>query len=312
MKIARIEVDRSAQFCEHDGYGMNNFRPKTFVFVLMPFDKVFDDIYQLGIKLACEQAGTYAERVDEQIYDGSILQRIYNQISKADIIVADMSGRNPNVFYETGYAHALGKPVILLTQETEDIPFDLKHYPHIVYNGRIVNLRPELEKRLRFFIDRPPNLSVVQNQLLQVYINEVSVQVEPEIIIAVGREQSGLKITIDLHNPIDRSIKSIRCQIGLITPLQFISSFVENKRTFATTFKIDNERRLHLFDPELNIRAGSWERVILMPATQNQFLSPEQQFKFVTRVITESGIEDHPFDVSLIENRIHTEIEAPF
>ena len=60
---------------------------KPFAFVLMPFEKSFDDVYQIGIKEACEKAGMYCERVDEQIFDGTILQRIYNQISKADIII---------------------------------------------------------------------------------------------------------------------------------------------------------------------------------------------------------------------------------
>jgi hypothetical protein len=106
--------------------------PKPFVFVLMPFSKEFEEVYGLGIKAASTDSWAFCERVDEQIFDGTILQRIYNQISKADIIVSDMTGKNPNVFYETGYAHALDKQVILLTQDAEDIPFDLKIFPHII------------------------------------------------------------------------------------------------------------------------------------------------------------------------------------
>src|SRR5207302_1817889 len=89
--------------------------PRPFVFVLMPFAKEFDDIYTFGIKEACDSAGAYCERVDEQFFDSSIVERIFNQITVADVIVADMSTKNPNVFYETGYAHALGKRVILVT-----------------------------------------------------------------------------------------------------------------------------------------------------------------------------------------------------
>lgn len=74
-----------------------------------------------------------------------MLDRIFNQISKAGIIVADMTGRNPNVFYEVGYAHALGKITLLLTQNADDIPFDLKHRQHTVYGGSIDLLRKELE-----------------------------------------------------------------------------------------------------------------------------------------------------------------------
>ena len=61
---------------------MEDTRPKTFVFVLMPFSDKFVDIYELGIKAACKDAGAYCERVDEQIFTDSILQRIFNQIAK--------------------------------------------------------------------------------------------------------------------------------------------------------------------------------------------------------------------------------------
>jgi nucleoside 2-deoxyribosyltransferase len=66
----------------------------------------------LGIKETTKQLGITAERVDEQIFhNDNILERIYNQINSADFIISDMTGRNPNAFYETGYAHAKGKYV---------------------------------------------------------------------------------------------------------------------------------------------------------------------------------------------------------
>jgi len=125
-------------------------QPKHFAFVLMPFDTVFDDVYKLGIKGAVEKFGAdlFAERVDEQLYREGILERIYRQIEIADIVIADMTGQNPNVFYEVGYAHAKGKLCILLTTNTADIPFDLKHQRHVVYGNSIVTLRRELEKEL--------------------------------------------------------------------------------------------------------------------------------------------------------------------
>jgi hypothetical protein len=119
----------------------------------MPFDDALTDTYQLAIKPACDAAGMRAERVDEQVFSDNILQRIYDQIRAADYIVAEMSGKNANVFYETGYAHALGRTVLLLTRDASDIPFDLKHYPHIVYD-RLTELRDELERRLRSFVER--------------------------------------------------------------------------------------------------------------------------------------------------------------
>ena len=112
----------------------------------MPFDSSFDDVYQLGVKETAEKVGIKAERVDEQIFHKeNILERIYNQIDAADFIISDMTGRNPNVFYETGYAHAKGKLCLLLTSNSDDIPFDLKHHRHIIYGNSIQNLRQELE-----------------------------------------------------------------------------------------------------------------------------------------------------------------------
>lgn len=123
---------------------------KPFAFVLMPFDKDFDDIYQYGIKQACSDLSIVAERVDEQFYSETMLERIYRQIENADMIIADMSGKNPNVFYEVGYAHAKGKMCALITQRAEDIPFDLQHHFHIIYDGKIGNLKSQLLPRLEW------------------------------------------------------------------------------------------------------------------------------------------------------------------
>ena len=113
-----------------------------FVFVLMPFDDKFDDVYIFGINTACEAAKANCERADEQYFRGTILSNIYNQIAKADVIIADMTGLNPNVYYETGYAHALGKSVILLIERGEHIPFDLRQYLHVFYDRAIAASSP--------------------------------------------------------------------------------------------------------------------------------------------------------------------------
>jgi nucleoside 2-deoxyribosyltransferase len=138
-----------AERCERRAVAAAAARP--YVFVIMPFDQDYTDEYELGVKPACEAAGATCARVDEQIF----LERIYGQIAAADIIVAEMTDRNPNVFYETGYAHGLARPVILLTKTADDIPSDLRHYPHIVHEGSIALLRRRLEEHVRWFIENP-------------------------------------------------------------------------------------------------------------------------------------------------------------
>lgn len=143
---------------------------KKFVFVLMPFDPSFDDIYKFGIKETCDKLGAYAERVDEQIFKERILDRIYNQISKADLIIADMTGRNPNVYYEVGYTHGIGKHVVLITKDAKDIPFDLKHFPHIVYDSSITKLKSALTTQVEYFLSKPPGADVDYEFPLEFYI----------------------------------------------------------------------------------------------------------------------------------------------
>lgn len=133
-------------------------KDKPFAFVLMPFDSKFDDIYKLGIKETASGLGIHAERVDEQIYSEGILERIYRQIELADIIIADMTDQNANVFYEVGYAHAKDKICILLTQNAEDIPFDLRHKRHIIYEGSIQNLKTSLADDLSWALKEIENV----------------------------------------------------------------------------------------------------------------------------------------------------------
>lgn len=119
-----------------------------YIFACMPFNENFEDIYKFGIKEAAGELGFNCHRADEIQYSGGIIDKIYELIKSAHIIVADMTGKNPNVFYEVGYAHALGKEVILLTQKAEDIPTDLRKFFHIIYGGKIIKLKEELKKQI--------------------------------------------------------------------------------------------------------------------------------------------------------------------
>lgn len=124
-----------------------NKSPKAIIFVLMPFSNDFRDVY-FGIKSACNSVDAACERVDEQVVDDSIIEQVYKEIKRADIIISDMTGKNANVFYETGYAKALGKKIIFITQKAEDIVFDVLHYQHIIYKGSVWDLHDALVDRL--------------------------------------------------------------------------------------------------------------------------------------------------------------------
>ncbi len=102
-------------------------------FVLMPFAAEFQPIYDDHIKPTVERAGLRCMRADDLFGPQAIIYDIWKYICKARVVIAELTGRNPNVFYEVGLGHALDKKVILLTQSMDDVPFDLRHLRCIVY-----------------------------------------------------------------------------------------------------------------------------------------------------------------------------------
>jgi len=103
------------------------------VFILMPFTNDIRPVYEDHIKGVLTRLGLTVARADDFFTADSIVSDIWNAINACRIIIADCTARNPNVFYEIGIAHTLGKPVILIAQSTDDIPFDVKHLGAIVY-----------------------------------------------------------------------------------------------------------------------------------------------------------------------------------
>ena len=88
------------------------------------------------------------ERADDIFSDGAIVEDIWKAIINAFVLVADCTGRNPNVFYEIGIAHAMGKPVVLLTQDSSDVPFDVRHLRLIRYKATATGFK-RLESALQ-------------------------------------------------------------------------------------------------------------------------------------------------------------------
>lgn len=114
-------------------------------FVMMPFGAWFDRYYAEIYVPAIKEAGFEPVRADELFTTGSVVEQIWEQIEKAKLLLADLSGKNPNVFYELGLAHAARKPVVFTAARLEDVPFDLRHLRVIIYETQ----EPEWASRLR-------------------------------------------------------------------------------------------------------------------------------------------------------------------
>ena len=114
---------------------------KPVAFVVMPFSSELEPIYRDFVQPTLHDCGFEVRRADELTKADSILKDIIRGIASATLIVADLTGNNPNVFYELGIAHARGKPSILLTQDVDSLPFDLRAYRVIPYNTHFLKIQ---------------------------------------------------------------------------------------------------------------------------------------------------------------------------
>jgi hypothetical protein len=109
----------------------------------MPFGVVFDQVYDRIFVPLLEGVGYRVRRADTLLNQRAIMRDVVEGIRSANLIWADLTGGNPNVFYELGMAQALGKKCILVAQRRDDIPSDLRAYRNYVYHVEFV-APPEL------------------------------------------------------------------------------------------------------------------------------------------------------------------------
>jgi hypothetical protein len=120
-------------------------RPRAFV--VMQFTDPYHALYKDVIHPVAKTLGFDAFHVGEVSGPGLILQDITRAIVEADVVIADITPANQNVFYELGYSHALRKPTILLAERTKQLPFDVSGYRCLMYDNTIAG-KHELEEGL--------------------------------------------------------------------------------------------------------------------------------------------------------------------
>ena len=103
-------------------------------FVIMPFGGWLNIYYEEIYRRAIRASGLIAHRADDLFRPSTIVNDIWAYTRRARLVLADLTGKNPNVFYELGLAHALAKPAILIAESMDDIPFDLRALRIITYD----------------------------------------------------------------------------------------------------------------------------------------------------------------------------------
>lgn len=131
------------RFLEGFGVDVDEIKiQKDLAFVLTPFHSDFTHTYMI-INETCRRAKMCAIKGDEEYVAKDVLQHIIKSIVKSRVVIANLNGRNPNVFYELGIAHTLNKPTILIAHVNTEVPFDLQNQYLVLYKND-----EELEERL--------------------------------------------------------------------------------------------------------------------------------------------------------------------
>jgi len=143
-------IAAGSQRIDFSGFAVHTGRPKAFV--VMQFAEPYDTFHKEVIQQRATSAGFDVIRIDEKAGPGVIFQDIQREIEDSDVVIAEITPTNPNVFYELGYAHALKKPTILLAQRGAELPFDIRSFRVVFYNDTIGG-KAEVERNLQTHLE---------------------------------------------------------------------------------------------------------------------------------------------------------------
>lgn len=137
-------------------------------FVAMPFGTLFQTEYEKIIQPALEGINIFCVRGDEIYTKQRIVDDIWESLKSCRFVLAELTGKNPNVMYEIGLAHAIGKPVIIITRNEEDVPFDLKSLRYLFYDVNDPYWGENLKKGIQNLATK-----VIENPSIESYLQGI-------------------------------------------------------------------------------------------------------------------------------------------
>jgi hypothetical protein len=173
-------------------------------FIITPFGGWFDEYYEDIFRPAIEAAGLNATRADDLYRPGTIVNDIWKFAQDAKVILADLTHKNPNVFYELGLAHALAKPAILITESIDDVPFDLRSLRVLQYDKNRSDWGEQLKEDISKAIDEVLKSPI--EAVLPTFLS-VKIQTKPPKVTAEDKAIMQLRQEMDA---LRREVMSVR------------------------------------------------------------------------------------------------------
>ena len=220
-------------------------------YVIMPFSKTktcsedeWTDIFQAIIKPAVEGAGLGYRCLRSEATTGNIIKKVINSLYQANIVVADLTDRNPNVFYELGVRHTLKTRTIMIAQRRKDIPSDLDGYASHVYKWKTTAQKEALEKKLRSLLDHIEEDVDRPDNPVSDFLHERSIR-----IFEFQREENSRKLRA-LRDELDRVLRALNgalerakkkgkkegVSIGFLQPCPAIDHLIATQYVYNDTF----------------------------------------------------------------------------
>jgi hypothetical protein len=203
MKKASVKPSKSMKKVESPGTEL--------CFVIMPFGAFFEKYYEEIYFPAIKKAGLEPKKADDLFRPSPIINDIWNLTNSSRLLLADLTQKNPNVFYELGLAHALSKPVILIAPSMEDVPYDLRSLRVLLYDKNVPNWGSVLMENIIKYIKEV--LASPNDAVLPTFI-KTSPKAEPPTVSKLE------KTIIQMRQDID----SIRRDIATQTRFPVLSS----------------------------------------------------------------------------------------
>lgn len=219
------------------------------------------------------------------------------------------------MFYETGYAHALGKPTILLTQNSDDIPFDLKHHHHIVYGGRISHLASQLEPRVRFFAENLSHQGQLKKSGLVITVNGVEIVDRKNSVELheVRANHATIILTLMFTNSVNKQIRVQRFQPAVIFPSSFNLRFRNprfgssmgqvqlngNNVNYMINNESDSKTALLLNEPLEPLPGAFSVLKFSLEIPDRAIQEHKYTYSMSVRIFQELGPEEYPFTINV-------------
>ncbi len=206
-----------------------------------------DKLFRHIIKPVCDACDFDPIRVDQAIDAGSITQTIIDHLDSAELVIADMSGHNPNVFYEMGYRAKSKKPMIHLKKKGENIPFDVNTIRALEYDLTDIDSVEEVKERLKKTIESF-SYTEADDQVEETAGSDQSmasiIPILYQILDAVGEVKNEVKgISSDVIRTVVTSMQSAQPQLSpdAALQMQLMSALMQNPDSFMKLYEMSEK-----------------------------------------------------------------------